>query len=230
MPPLIGIPPCLDERGRWKPGRTYQYVDVAYAAALAEAGAVPVHLALGADPQELVSRLDGLLVPGGDDFTPPRPYPASVRFEPVPDEQLAADTAVLAAALARELPVLGICYGMQLLALAHGGSLHYHLETDLPGAQSHQLADPDGCHPVEIEPGTRLADCLGAGTSRVNSRHQQAVADAGSLRVCASAGDGVIEGVEAPGRPFCLGVQWHPENLAPTHRARLFGSFVAACS
>ncbi len=229
MPPLIGILPCLDERGRWKPGGTYQYVDVAYAAALAEAGAVPVHLALGAAPEALVSRLDGLLVPGGDDFRPPRPYPASVRFEPVPAAQIEADHGVLAAALARGLPVLGICYGMQLLALAHGGSLHYHLETDLPGAQTHHFEDPDARHAIRVAPGTRLAACLGPGTASVNSRHHQAVAETGSLRVCATAEDSVIEAVEAPERSFCLGVQWHPESLESAHRARLFESFVTAC-
>lgn len=230
MPPLIGIPPCLDVRGRWKPGRTYQYIDTAYAAALAEAGAIPVHLALGADPFALVSRLDGLLIPGGDDFEPPQPLPPGIALDPVPEAQLAADSAVLAAALVRELPVLGICYGMQLLALAHGGSLHYHLQSDVPGAQCHRYEDPGARHPVRITSGTRLAECLGGGTSDVNSRHQQGVANPGSLRVSASAEDGVIEGLEAPELPFCIGVQWHPETLDHTHRTRLFGSFVAACS
>jgi len=230
MPPLIGIPPCLDARGRWKPGRTYQYIDTAYAAALAEAGALPVHLALGADPVALVSRLDGLLIPGGDDFAPPQPLPPSIALDPVPEAQLAADSAVLAAALARELPVLGICYGMQLLALAHGGSLHYHLPSDVPEARCHRPEDPDARHPVRVAPGTRLAECLGTDACDVNSRHHQGVADPGRLRVSATADDGVVEGVEAREHPFCIGVQWHPETLDRDHRARLFGSFVAACA
>ena len=230
MRPLIGIPPCLDAGGRGKPGREIQYADAAYARAVAAAGGLPVYLGLGASPESLAARLDGLLVPGGDDFLPATPYPASVRFHPVSEPQLAFDRDVLAAALERRRPVLGICYGMQLLALHHGGTLHYDIATDVPGALGHIAGEGDLRHALRVEPGSRLAEVLGDAGREVNSRHHQAVADPGSgLQVCARAGDGLVEAIERADLPFCLGVQWHPERMESPHRERLFQAFVAAC-
>ena len=108
MQPLIGIPPCLDERGRWRADRTYQYIDVAYARAVEQAGGIPLYLPLQADAEALATRIGGLLLPGGDDFPPEAPCPEGVRFDPVPAAQLAFDRRLLAAALARGLPVLAI--------------------------------------------------------------------------------------------------------------------------
>ena len=142
MRPLIGIPPCLDERGRWRPTREYHYADAAYARAVAEAGGIPVYLPQQGDVAALAERLDGLLLPGGGDFAPERAYPSGVAFDLVPARQLAFDRALLAAALERDRPVLGICYGMQLLALHCGGALHFDVATDVPGAAEHRFARP----------------------------------------------------------------------------------------
>jgi putative glutamine amidotransferase len=225
--PTVGIPLCVDEQGRWKRGRTYQYGDASYARAVERAGGVPIYLPLQADAEALAARIDALLVPGGDDFLPPRAYPAHVRFEPVPQTQLAFDRALVDAALARGIPVLGICYGMQLIALARGGALHYDLATDLGGAASHQLGE--GRHVIALEPGSALAKLLGARALEVSSRHHQAVSDPGpELRVAARARDGVIEAVEAPAGAFCVGVQWHPESHDGAESDGLFRAFVAA--
>jgi putative glutamine amidotransferase len=210
--------------------RPAERLDARYAEALAEAGATPVPLAAGAD----LDGLDGLLIPGGGDFAPARPYPAGVRFELVPDAQLASDEALLEAALTRGLPVLGVCYGMQLLALESGGALHHHVPLDLPGALEHQSPDPAARHPVALVGGTRLAKLFGAPEIAVNTRHHQAVSDPGrGLVVAARSSDGLIEAIEAEGgerAPFVVGVQWHPESLEREHRAALLGGFVAACS
>lgn len=230
MRPLIGIPPCLDERGRWRADREYHYADAAYARAVSDAGGLPVYLPLGADADELAQRVDGLLVPGGDDFPPDRPYPPAVRFEPVPERQLVFDRALVDAALGRDRPLLAICYGMQLLALARGGTLHFDLASDLPEASEHRLPHAADRHAVRVEAGSRLATLLGGGELAVNSRHHQAVAAAGDARVVARAADGVVEAIELPGARFALGVQWHPESLDAEHRQRLFGGFVAACA
>ncbi len=230
MRPLIGIPPCLDERGRWHPERSYQYLDTSYARAVEAAGGLPVYLPLQGDAALLLERLDGLLLPGGDDFPPPAPYPPGVRFQAVSPAQLDFDGRLLAGALARGLPLLGICYGMQLLALHAGGRLHYDLATDLPGAAEHRLDEATGRHELRLEAGTRLSRLLGEDPGPVNSLHHQGVAEPGpELRVAARSADGLIEALEGRGEGFCLGVQWHPEKLAGPHCERLFGAFVAAC-
>jgi putative glutamine amidotransferase len=229
MRPLIGIPPCLDEQGRWRPTREYHYADAAYARAVEQAGGVPVYLPQQDDVAALLDRLDGLVVPGGGDFAPDRRYPASVSFDLVSARQLAFDRALVATALERDRPVLGICYGMQLLALHCGGSLHFDLPTDVPGAGEHRFADPSARHAIRLESASRLRDALGAGHADVNSRHHQAVADAGSARVSARSEDGIVEAIELPDARFALGVQWHPESLEADHRDSLFGAFVRTC-
>jgi putative glutamine amidotransferase len=228
-PPRIGIPPSF----RADPeaaGRRRHSLDVAYAEAVVEAGGVPLYLPPAGRAEAALDAVDALLVPGGGDFLPPEP-PAGVAFTPVPPERLAWDRALLAAARAASRPVLGVCYGMQLLALESGGALHHHLPLDVPAAGEHQLRAPAARHRIAIEPGTRLARVFGAGSLEVNSRHHQAVSEPGrGLRVSARAADGVVEALEAEddGAPFLLGVQWHPEALDAAHRRALFGALIEA--
>ena len=231
MPFVIGISTCLDDRGRWRSGCDYLYLDQRYSEAVVEAGGAPVLLPVGCDPSAAAAVIDGLLLPGGDDFEPATPYPSDVHFDPVAPDQLAFDRALLAACRTRSLPVLGICYGAQLMALEDGGKLHHHLPADMPGAQSHQLPEPGGRHPVEADPGSRLASLLGCEALEVNSLHHQGIAAPGEgLRVCARAPDGVIEAIEAPGPRFEIGVQWHPERLDGGAGGALFRGLIAACA
>jgi putative glutamine amidotransferase len=230
MRPLIGISLCLDEAGRRHPTREYAHLETTYARALADAGATPVLLPIQNDVAALVTRLAGVLIPGGDDFAPPRAYPQDVRFALVSPRQLAFDESLLAAARANGLPVLGICYGMQLLALSQGGSLIYDIPTDSPLSGAHQLSGSDARHGLALEPDSTLAGLLGDAAGPVNSHHHQGVAAVGAeQRVSARAADGLIEAIEGVGAAFSLGVQWHPERMPDPHRQRLFAGFVAAC-
>jgi len=204
--------------------RPAEQLDARYARAVREAGGTPTALGAGAT----LAGIDGLVIPGGGDFAPVTPYPPGVAFEPVPSGQLASDLVLLGEALARGLPVLGICYGMQLLAHAAGGSFVYDIPSDRPAAGAHRLPEPDGRHPITIEPGSQLAQLVGGPALAVNSSHHQAVATPGrGLRVVAHAADGIVEAIEStdPTR-FVLGVQWHPERMDAVHRAALFGALL----
>jgi putative glutamine amidotransferase len=229
MLPVIGIPECLDAEGRIRAGREYLYGDHAYARAIDRAGGLALHLPIQSQRHALIERIDALLLPGGDDFLPDRPYPDDVRFDAADPRQIDFDSELLRHALAREIPILGLCYGAQLIALAHGGGLHYHLPHDVTDADDHQLPEQTGRHPIQVDSGSRLDGILGREVCQVNSLHHQAIRDAGEgLRVCARAEDGVIEAIEHVDRDFCLGVQWHPEKLDDPSSDAIFGAFVAA--
>lgn len=186
----------------------------AYAECVAAAGGVPVWLSREANPDELPSALDGVLIAGGQDVDPRRygsaPGPRSTILDPARDE---FEIALVRAAIATDLPVLGICRGMQLLNVALGGSLADDLEHGL--GESHGFLGYPAwhrTHDVDLASGSRLAELLGP-TVTVNSYHHQAVDQPGDgLVVAGRARDGVVEAIELPGADV-IGVQWHPEML-----------------
>jgi anthranilate synthase component 2/putative glutamine amidotransferase len=185
-----------------------------------------VLLPTGAVSAEAVGRLDGLVLAGGADVDPARyeeqagPHTTATR-----PERDAAEIALLEAALDRDLPLLAICRGMQLLNVLLGGTLIQHVP-DVPGAQPHQLglglfAERE----VRIAPESAVGALLGPAAT-VDCHHHQALDRiASGVSACAWAEDGLVEAVEVTGRRFCLGVQWHPE--AGDDR-RLFAALVGA--
>jgi gamma-glutamyl-gamma-aminobutyrate hydrolase PuuD len=205
-----------------------------YAESVLRAGGVPLAIPpVGgpADVRRLLAAVDGLLLTGGDDFDMERLGlgPTHPRASPTPGPKQDFDVELVRAALEAGLPVLGICYGMQLMALVEGGRLHQHLPDDRPACQQHS---GNVTHAVAVEAGTKLAGVLGVEHLDVVSRHHQAVAEvAPPWRVCARDAEGLIEAVERQGQPLALGVQWHPE-LAPegSPHDRLFRALVHAAA
>ncbi len=196
------------------------YTDfAAYAEPLRAAG---VQLVEG----DALEGFDGLLLMGGTDVNPAlyreTPGPQTQEPDEVRDQ---LETILLANALGRDMPVLAICRGMQMLNVQHGGSLIQHLG-------GHVFKTPDRgqpAHPVDIVPGTRLALIAGAKLRwQVNSRHHQAVGRVGQgLTVSATdPRDGTVEAIERPDKRFVVAVQWHPENQPDM--ARLFCGFAAS--
>ncbi len=214
-------------------------VNTAYVRSVVSAGGIPLVLPplLGeGHAGDIVEVLDGLVLSGGEDVDPvhygetPHPTVAS-NIDPLRDAQ---EMALFREARARDVPVLAICRGIQLVNVALGGSLWQDLPSDKPDGLPHNQADGRDArtHPVEILSGSRLARALGATRLEVNSFHHQSIRQlAGGLVVTARATDGEIEGLEsAPGDPWLLAVQWHPEEFHAQVTAPDQGLFAALVS
>jgi putative glutamine amidotransferase len=214
-PPLIGLT-TYREQAQW--GVWDQRADLLpaqYAQAVVSCGGVPV--LLPPDPtvgaaDTVVSRLDGLVVSGGADVEPERygdeAHPRTAGWRPDRD---AWELALLTAAEAAGLPVLGVCRGMQVMAVHAGGSLDQHTP-DLVGHEEHSPGgDAYGRVEVSTEPGTRLATLVGPALT-VSCHHHQSVREHPGYVAAARARDGTLEAMEsASGERFSIGVQWHPE-------------------
>ncbi len=190
---------------------------------------------------DVVGAIDGLLLTGGKDLAPAQygepPHPTVVDVAPDRDR---FEIALVAEARRRNLPILAICRGMQVLNVAAGGTLVQDIPTQVLGALEHRLSVPphkpfDLAHEVWLDKDTLLARLMrerlsDADSCETNSRHHQAVKQAApGFRVSATAPDGVVEAIEDPAARFCLGVQWHPENFWRTGEFRpLFEGFLEA--
>jgi len=212
--PVIGLT-TYREQAAW--GVWHQPADLLptqYADAVLSTGGVPVLLpppGLAGAADVIVGRLDGLVISGGADVDPGRydaePHERTAGWRPDRD---AWESALLTAAEARGLPVLGVCRGMQLMAVHGGGALDQHTP-DLVGHEQHSPGgDAYGEIAVTTEPGSRVARLLGEKLS-VSCHHHQSVRTHPGFVASAYAEDGTLEAMEAPGDRFCLAVQWHPE-------------------
>jgi putative glutamine amidotransferase len=190
-----------------------------YVRAVEATGALPLALAPGRpeDVGDLLDRVQALVFTGGVDVQPAlygaSPHPTVTEWDAPRD---AFELALCREGIRRDLPILAICRGHQVLNVATGGTLVQDIPSELAGALNH---DPGGvrwtmAHEVAVQPGTRLHQILGRDHLPVNSIHHQAIAALGQGLVVSALGeDGVIEGVEMPARRFVLGVQWHPESF-----------------
>ena len=215
-------------------GLPIQTMNQAYISALQRAGALPVLIPVGSGLPADLSWVDGLLLPGGVDVEPKRygavAHPTS-EWDRALDE---LEFGLTSWALSSRVPILGVCRGLQVLNVAMGGTLWQDLPSQRPEGASHPRMGPRNrlVHQLLVEPGTRLHDILGGERFMVNSLHHQGVERLGhGLVASARAEDGLVEGVETANGPYVVGVQFHPEELAPDSRfaERLFHSFVAEC-
>lgn len=228
MKPVIGITRCskIDD----------------YVASVEQAGGRARVLEVSESPRTVVTELDGLLLTGGGDIDPvfygEERHPSVGDAEPGRDE---FEIDIARRAVEADLPLLAICRGAQVLNVAAGGALVQDIPSSEarqnPEAAAHSITEPKDhvAHEVKVAPGSALERALGSAVDanrmcRVNSRHHQSVSRLGrSLVATATAPDGVVEAIEAPGARFCVGVQWHPENFWRTGEFRpLFDAFVAA--
>lgn len=229
---LIGITPDWNRKtGKITVNR--DYMD-----AVSRCGAVPVLLPLTGDVfawEEIVTRMDGLLFSGGGDVDP-RMYGEEKLgcCGAVCPERDWMEMNLFRLALDRDVPVLAICRGLQIMNCALGGTLYQDIGEQETGTLNHVRHDipREPAHEVRITDGRLLKIVTGAETLHVNSRHHQAIRTLGmGLLPCAVAPDGIIEGVEVPGKRFALGVQWHPESMSEKHpeEQKIFNAFTEAC-
>lgn len=215
--PSIAITPDVSTPTKENPFAKYD-VKAAYADAVLRAGGLPFILPYSDDRSVIdcyLDRVSGLLITGGAFDIPPEAYGEQARegLGELKPGRTNFELTVLRAALARKMPVLGVCGGMQLINVAFGGTLYQDLGRELEGAkpheQKHDRAQPQ--HPIDVKDNSLLAECVGKGQLMVNSTHHQAVKQVGQgLIATATSPDGVVEAIEAKDA-FVLGVQWHPE-------------------
>ncbi|GGC88422.1 gamma-glutamyl-gamma-aminobutyrate hydrolase family protein [Undibacterium terreum] len=238
--PLIAITP--DRSDNIQHIESTYFIRRNYCSAIAKAGGTAIILPYQMDAiDHYLDLADGLVLSGGMfDISPAlygaaSKYPQQVSLKP---DRTDFETAILQGALARNIPILGICGGMQLIAVAKGASLHQHLPSDIATTIEHKQQPCDQpAHRITVHQGSLLHQILDVDELHINSLHHQAVAqdniEAGAgVRVSAVADDGVVEAIEVQGHPFCVGVQWHPEYAVNTCESNLFSALVraAACA
>ncbi len=235
--PIIGITLDAQEPGGYSSLPWYA-LRKDYASAVAQAGGIPLHIPHEAERiKEYIALVDGMVFPGGDHDIDPALYGAATRHEKVVINNARAqfEFDLFKAALDKDIPILGICAGQQLMNVVFGGTLIQHIPDEVPNFLDHdprKKGAPQGdlAHDIEITEGTLLFTLSGGmKKQRVNSSHHQAVKTVGkNVVINAVATDGVIEGIEVKGHKFCLGVEWHPEYLNTDFDRAIFKALIKA--
>jgi putative glutamine amidotransferase len=233
--PIIGLTLDWRESGNYSQYPWYALREN-YSNAVADAGGLPFLIPFHITHVDAyLDILDGIIVTGGDFDVDPKLYGEAnlhERVVPLPN-RTQFEYELVSKALERDMPVLGICGGHQLINVVLGGSLIQHIPAELKDALAHEQPNPrhEPSHPVQINQGTILYDIIGTDTIQVNSAHHQAVKRVGGgMLVNSSAPDGIVEGIEHPAYKFCLGIQWHPEFIISDADRRIFEAFIKASS
>ena len=231
--PIIGITVDSEEPGGYSKLPWYA-LRRNYAGSVTHAGGVPILLPHHAElADHYLDMIDGLVLTGGAFDVDPALFGAADRHATVvlKEDRTRFELAMVKGAVARKLPILGICGGQQLLNVALGGTLIQHIPDEVNSPLAHEQPNPrtEAGHDVNIIADTILAKIVGKSRIPVNSAHHQAIKDvAPNCIVNALAPDGVIEGIELQDHPYCIGVQWHPEYHISPADAQIIHAFVTA--
>lgn len=229
-PPVIGI--TFSEK--ILAGDINNFINSEYARAIQAAGGIPKLIPNNSSKdtlKDIRETCDGLLISGGLDINPvlfgEEKHPKTGIWD---DNRDRVELELVRWAFDTNWPILGICRGLQMLNVALNGTLFQDIPTQCNKPINHQAHELYPAHEIEIETGTEMSAIFKLKSMPVNSRHHQAVKDLSpELRVTARSSDGLIEGVEHPGRRFFIGVQWHPESLQEHEdHKRIFESFISA--
>lgn len=231
--PIIGVTLDHEETGDYAPLPFYALREN-YCTTVTAFGGIPV--TLPHEPawvEQYLDMIDGLIVTGGDFDVNPALYGASEMHKTVTlkEKRTQFETAMLRNAMARNMPVLGICAGEQLLNVLLGGTLVQHIPDHFDNSLEHEQPNPrtEPGHDVIVVPGTLLHRLAGCERFAVNSSHHQAVDAPGKgVVINCHAPDGVVEGIEVPTQSFCLGVEWHPEYLISEVDKAIFQALIDA--
>ncbi|WP_394780114.1 gamma-glutamyl-gamma-aminobutyrate hydrolase family protein [Undibacterium sp.] len=233
--PVIAITPDRDNGA--EDIEAHFFIRRNYCSAIADGGGTAIVLPYRMDAvDDYLDLADGIVLSGGMFDIAPALYGAASSHPDkvvLKEDRTRFEQAVLRGALERRMPILGICGGMQLIAVELGGQLHQHLPSDLQDATEHKQQAPcnEATHRIRIQRGSQLHRILGADECSINSLHHQAVIRGNSrFSVGAVADDGVIESIEASEYPFCIGVQWHPEYAVNDCERLLFAELVRAAA
>ena len=233
MRPLIGITLDSEEAGTYSKFPWYA-IRENYSSAVSDAGGLSFMLPHELDRvDDYLDLVSGLVVTGGAFDVDPALFGAEARHPSVVVKAARTDFewAVTEGALKRNMPVLGICGGQQLLNVVLGGTLIQHIPDEINTPLAHEQPNPrdEAGHAVTVTEGTLLHRIAGNTQLSVNSAHHQAAKGVGeNVTINGTAPDGVIEGIEASEYAFCLGVQWHPEFSIDPADARIFEAFISA--
>ena len=234
--PVIGITLDHEEGGGYSQFPWYG-VRENYSRIVFKTGGMPVFLPH--EPllaEDYAAQIDGLIITGGAFDVNPSLYGNEAIHKTVTlkKKRTNFEYAITRQALKKDIPILGICGGEQLLNVVLGGTLIQHIPNEIKNSLPHEQPNPrdEPGHLVTITTGTLLHDIIGVTQMHVNSAHHQAVAEVSNTAIVnAIAPDGVVEGIEAPKQKFCLGVQWHPEFEVDPNDVRIFSAFNnAACN
>lgn len=233
--PIIGISP--DRNDLPENIESHFFVRRNYSAAVSECGGTPIVLPYQIDlVNQYLDLVDGIVLTGGMFDVDPALYGMGAKFPDqmtLKEDRTDFEQALLRGALARNMPVLGICGGMQLIAVEMGAKLFQHIPSEINTPIEHKQSQPCNvaAHRIRVMRGSRLHQILGVDECEVNSLHHQSVMGGNArLRVGAIADDGVIESIEVADMPFCVGVQWHPEYFVNAWERDIFAGLVKAAS